>query len=95
VIDGEVRTAPATNYILPSITRDVVLQLCRTGGIAHREAPVFLQELPRAAELFMAGTTLEVMPVVQVDGRPVGNGRPGPVTTGLHAAFRKLVPQSS
>jgi len=93
VIDGEVRTAPASNYILPSITRGVVLQVCREGGIAHRETPVFVQELPRAAELFMAGTTLEVMPVVQVDGRPVGNGRPGPVTTGLHAAFRKLVPR--
>jgi D-alanine transaminase len=94
VIDGEVRTAPASNYILPSITRDVVLQVCRDGGIAHRETPVFLEELPRASELFMAGTTLEVMPVIRVDGRTVGNGRPGPMASRLLAAFHKLVPRS-
>lgn len=90
VIDGEVRTAPSSNYILPSITRDVVLRLCQETGTPHREYPVLTEELARASELFMAGTTLEVMPVVAVDGRPVGNGRPGPVASKLLAAFRKL-----
>lgn len=88
VVDGEVRTAPASNYILPSISRAVVLRLCGKAGLPHREAPVFVEELPRATELFMAGTTLEVMPVVQVDGRPVGGGTPGPVAARLQTMFR-------
>jgi D-alanine transaminase len=88
VVDGEVRTAPASNYILPSISRAVVLRLCAGAGLRHRETPVFVEDLPRAAELFMAGTTLEVMPVVRVDGRPVGTGAPGPVATRLSGMFR-------
>lgn len=93
VVDGEVRTAPASNYILPSISRAVVLRLCRDAGLPHRETPVFVEELPQATELFMAGTTLEVMPVVQVDGRPVGAGTPGPVATRLNGMFRAAATQ--
>ena len=89
VVAGEVRTAPASNYILPSITRAVVLRLCDEEGLPHRETPVFIEDLARASELFLAGTTLEVMPVVRVDGRPVGAGTPGPVATHLSAAFRQ------
>ena len=88
VLDGEVRTAPLSNYILPSISRAVVLRLCDEGGLPHREVPVFVEQLSQASELFMAGTTLEVMPVVTVDGRPVGTGVPGPVATRLNAMFR-------
>jgi D-alanine transaminase len=88
VVDGEVRTAPASNYILPSISRAVVLRLCDESGVPHRETPVFVEELPRATELFLASTTLEVMPVVQVDGRPVQDGVPGPVARRLHGLFR-------
>ena len=88
VVDGEVRTAPASNYILPSISRAVVLRLCAEAGIPHRETPVFLDDLARASEVFLAGTTLEVMPVVRVDGRPVGSGVPGSVSTRLHGLFR-------
>jgi D-alanine transaminase len=88
VVDGEVRTAPASNYILPSITRSVVLRICRRDGIPHRETPVYLDDLPRASELFLAGTTIEVMPIVTVDGRSVGTGKPGPVATRLGELFR-------
>ncbi|MDH3497618.1 MAG: aminotransferase class IV [Gemmatimonadota bacterium] len=88
VVRDEVRTAPKSNYILPSITREVVLRLCRTAGIAHRETPVFLDELPQASELFLASTTLEVMPIVQVDGWQVAGGRPGPVTRRLVELFQ-------
>jgi D-alanine transaminase len=87
VLDGEVRTAPRTNYILPGITRAAVLDLCRDVGIAARETPVFHHELSRCAEMFLAGTTMEVMPIVRVDGAPVGNGTPGPVTRRLQALF--------
>jgi len=88
VVDGEVRTAPASNYILPSISRSVVLRLCREHGIAHAETPVFLYDLERATEVFLAGTTLEVMPVVRVDARAIAGGKPGPITRRLHELFR-------
>ncbi|HEX9729892.1 MAG TPA: aminotransferase class IV [Gemmatimonadales bacterium] len=90
IIDGEVRTAPASNYILRSVTRGVVLRLCAEAGIAARETSVFAHELPDADELFLAGTTSEVMPIVQLDGQPVGTGKPGPMTTRLAALFREL-----
>lgn len=88
VLGGEVRTAPKSNYILPSITRDVVLRVCRAAGLAHRETPVFVDELPRASELFLASTTLEVMPIVRVDGWQVADGRPGDVTGRIAELFR-------
>jgi D-alanine transaminase len=90
VVDGEVRTAPATNYILPSITRGAVLELCAKHGIPHRETPVYLEELAGADELFLAGTTMEVMPIVSVDGHTVGAGAPGPVAQRLLALFHGL-----
>jgi D-alanine transaminase len=91
VFGGLVRTAPKTNYILPSITRDAVLELCQEHGIAWDEAPILLHDLRRAHELFIAGTTMEVMPVVRVDGAPVGDGRPGPVTRRIQELFAALV----
>ena len=87
VVDGELRTAPATNYILPGITRDVVLELARGAGIAVREYPLLHAELPRAAELFLTSTTSDVLPVVRIDGATVGAGAPGPVTRRLYEAF--------
>jgi D-alanine transaminase len=91
VFGEEVRTAPKNNYILPSITRDVVLMSCRAAGIPAREVPVFQHELPRITEAFLAGTTVEVMPIVRIDGAPVGDGRPGPVTRRLQELFRERV----
>jgi D-alanine transaminase len=84
VLDGELRTAPATNYILPGVTRDVVLELARGAGIAVREYPLFAAELPGATELFLTSTTSDVLPVVRVDGRTVGDGAPGTVARRLY-----------
>jgi D-alanine transaminase len=89
VLEGELRTAPKNNYILPSITRDVILDLCRTLGIPARESPVFVQEVPRITECFVAGTNVELMPVVRIDGTDVGNGTPGPVFRRLLKLFRE------
>jgi D-alanine transaminase len=89
VFDGEVRTYPVTNYILPGVTRDVVLEVARQLGVPVREVPVLADELPRADEVFFTSTTNDVMPVVEIDGRPVGSGRPGPVTQRLYAALRE------
>lgn len=89
VLDGEVRTAPRSNYILHGITRQVVLDLCARDGMAVRELPVRDDELALARELFLAGTTVEVMPIVRRDGAPVGDGRPGPITQRLQELFRR------
>lgn len=91
VFGDEVRTAPRTNYILPSITRAIVLELCRSAGIAARETPVFTHDVGRATEAFLAGTTVEVMPIVRIDGQVVGRGQPGPVTRRLQDLFRRRV----
>ncbi|HEX9581634.1 MAG TPA: aminotransferase class IV [Gemmatimonadales bacterium] len=89
VLDGEVRTAPKSNYILPSITREIVLELCHAHQVPARETPVFHHDLPRLAEMFLAGTTMEVMPIVRVDGAAIGSGTPGPVTQRLQTLFRQ------
>ena len=88
VLGGVVRTAPKSNYILSSITRQTVLDCCREAGIPHEESPILVNELKGADELFVAGTTFEVMPVVRLDGSPVGDGKPGPVTMRLVELFR-------
>jgi len=88
VVRGEVRTAPLTNYILPGVTRAVVLDVCHDKGLAAVERPVFLEELFRADEVFLAGTTTEVAPVLDIDGRAIGTGRPGEITLGLLEALR-------
>jgi D-alanine transaminase len=90
VIGGEVRTAPLTNYVLPSVTRRLVVELCASHGMAVRETPIFQHELNQADELFLAGTTTEVLPVVKLDGHPVRGGRPGPVTNRLRELFCTL-----
>ncbi|MCP4112508.1 MAG: D-amino-acid transaminase [Desulfobacteraceae bacterium] len=91
VFDGRLVTYPENNYILPGITRKAVLELCRKLNIPYREFPVYEKDLKNADECMVLGTTAEVMPVVQVDDRIVGDGRPGPVTIRLQKAFNELV----
>lgn len=91
VLDGVLRTAPRTNYILPGISRLVALGLCSALRIPVREFPVAEAELKCATEAMLFGTTNEVMPVVQINDRKLGDGRPGPVTRQLQQAFRDYV----
>lgn len=83
VVDGELRTYPLSNYVLPGITRRVVLEIAAEQGIAVHERPILAEELPRLEELFATGTTTDVQPLVTLDGRPVGDGRPGPLARGF------------
>jgi D-alanine transaminase len=87
VIGGEVRTYPNSNYILPGITRDVVIELAHELGIPVSETPIYLHEIAILEECFLTGTTSDVMPVVSIDGKPVGNGRPGAITMRLYEAL--------
>jgi len=87
VIDGVVRTAPLTNYVLPGITRQLVLELCHDEGIASREALITESEFRRAEEVFLTGTTTEILPVVQIDGRPVAMGDVGVLTQKIQKIY--------
>ena len=89
VVDGELRTYPRCNYILPGITRDVVLELAAEEGVNVREAPILQQEIGRLDELFVTGTTSDVTPIIALDGRPIGSGKPGPITLQLGAALQR------
>lgn len=91
VIDGVVRTAPESNYILPSITRRVALELCDEAGIPVHQKPMLMGEFETAEELFLAGTTTEIMPIVRVDGRRVASGKPGQITARLAKLFGERV----
>jgi D-alanine transaminase len=88
VFDGAVWTHPITGHVLPGVTRDVVLELARSLGIAVVEKPIAKANLPKATEVFLTGTLSDVMPIVSVDGKKVADGRPGPISKKLFAALR-------
>ncbi len=88
---GRLVTAPKTNEILPGITRGFLVGLARQAGVAVEESRLRRDRLGEVAELFVSGTTSEIMPVVRVDGADVGDGRPGPVTRRLQEAYAAAV----
>ena len=85
VVDGVLRTHPNGPAILPGITREVVLELAAGAAIDIRQEPLTAAELTRASEVFLTGTTTDVMPVISIDGTQVGSGEPGPVARRLGA----------
>lgn len=93
VFGDTVVTHPRTNLILPGVTRGLVLEIAEELGIRVEERPIAVEELTRADELFFTGTTGEVRPCVEVDGRPVGHGVVGRVTRQLSDGFLDRVEQ--
>ncbi len=90
VVRGEVVTPPPHLGLLRGITRDTVLDLAREEGIPTTERAFALHDVYNADECFLTGTGAEVVPVIEVDARQIGDGAPGPVTRGLISAFRGL-----
>ena len=90
VIDNELITHPECGHILPGITRKTVLEICADIGLTCHEKPVEISSLLKASELFVAGTTLEITPVVEVDDRIIADGRPGRITCLLQKELAKL-----
>ena len=89
VVTGDVvRTAPLSNLILPGVTRDIVIEAALRAGISVVEEAVAEKDLASADELFITGTTTEVVPILALDGRKVGDGTPGPVTLRLQELYR-------
>ncbi len=91
VTDGVLRTPSLESGVLPGVTREVVLELVPTLGIATVEGQLELRELLIAEEAFLTSSIIEVMPLTQLDGRPVGDGKPGKITRRLMSAYRELV----
>jgi branched-chain amino acid aminotransferase group I len=94
VKSGELITPSLESGVLPGITREAVLELARSGSIGIRERQVCPEELLEADEAFLTNSILELMPLTRFEGKPVGRGKPGPVTEELLAAYRELVNQS-
>jgi D-alanine transaminase len=83
VVNGTLRTHPCDNHILPGITRSVLRDLAADLSIGLDETPISVAEIPALTELFLTGTTTDVTPVVKLDGKPVGSGKPGELTRRL------------
>jgi len=93
VRSGRLLTPPPDAGILEGITRGAVMELAHAAGIDCREATLTRYDIYTSDECFLTGTAAEVIPVVEIDGRKVGSGTPGPVTSRLTAEFHRLVRQ--
>jgi len=87
---GRVLTPPIHVGILAGVTRQTVLDLCGNLGIPAAEQMLTLHDMYTADECFLTGTGAELGPVVELDGRKIGGGQPGPITLRILAAFREL-----
>jgi branched-chain amino acid aminotransferase len=90
VTAGKVVTPPPAAAILKGITRDTAIQLAREEMIEVIEREITVHELISADEAFLTGTAAEIAPLVQVDGKTIGDGMPGPVTMKLIKRFKEL-----
>jgi len=91
VKNGAIATNDRDDSILMGITRASVLEIARDLGIESRVAPISVEDLLGADELFFTGTAVEVTAIREVDGRAIGDGKPGPLTRRLQETFNKAV----
>ncbi len=91
VLDGYLLTSPNSSQILPGMTRNLILRLAKKADLPAREQYLQRGQLRQVSELFLTGTTSEILPIVRVDGQPVGAGRPGPVTRRLQELYAEAV----
>ena len=88
VTNNEVLTPPIDAGILEGITRDFAIELAREAGLTVHETTLTRHDVYIADECFLTGSAAEIIPVVRVDSRVIGDGKPGPVTRDLTARFR-------
>lgn len=88
---GVVRTPPISAGILEGVTRDTVIELAGAAGITVEEVALTRHDVYAADELFLTGTGAEIIPVVKVDGRAIGTGKPGPIGRQLRERYQVLV----
>jgi branched-chain amino acid aminotransferase len=88
--DGIIVTPPSTADILLGITRNTVIDLAKSRGIKVIEHDITLYELYNAEEAFLTGTAAEVAPLIEVDGKKIGDGKPGPITLKMIEIFNQI-----
>ena len=93
VKNGMLLAPPSSNLILTGITYDVVLELAAAHGIPHELRAISEAELRSADELWMTSSTKEIMPIVKLDGEPVGAGAPGPLARQMDALYQDFKQQ--
>ncbi|MCS0789744.1 D-amino-acid transaminase [Cytobacillus pseudoceanisediminis] len=91
VKDGTLYTHPATNLILNGITRRKINEICRGNGVALEESAFTKDDLLDADEVFMSSTSAEITPITEIEGKPIGNGSPGPITNKLQNLFEEAI----
>jgi D-alanine transaminase len=89
VINGVITTPPKGPMLLPGITRDLVLELAEKNGLPGREKNISHAELQQADEIWLTSSTKEILSVTQLDGKPVANGKPGPLYQQLLALYQE------
>jgi D-alanine transaminase len=87
---GRLRTPPKSTHILAGVTRDKLLEAARAAGIETVEERITKSDLYSADEIFLTSTTSEVAPVVTVDGKQIGAGKPGPVSARIYEQFARM-----
>jgi branched-chain amino acid aminotransferase len=92
LVGGDMLITPSTESgALPGITREAVLELAQPTGIMPVVRQVELGELLGANEAFLTSSTIEIMPLTRLDGKPIGSGRPGPLTQRLMSAYKEML----
>ncbi len=87
VKQGVIVTPPKSNHLLPGITRDLVLDLAEQNGLPCEVRNIHLEELESADEIWLTGSIREIAPVLELNGRPVADGQPGPVWRKMIAIY--------
>lgn len=88
VHEGEIRTPPKGRYILPGITRDLVLELAAENNLAYRECEISREGLQNASEVWLTSSTKEILPVTKLDEKLVNNGEPGVIWQKMMEIYR-------
>ncbi|MBC7113557.1 MAG: branched-chain-amino-acid transaminase [Candidatus Methanomethyliales bacterium] len=95
VKNGEIFTPPTYTGALPGITRQVIMEIAEKNGLKTREKLITVHELFNADEIFFTGTGAEIIPVVEVNGRTIGDGKPGKITRLIREEFQKYTAEPS
>lgn len=88
---GELYTYPASNYILSGITRTAVIAIANNLGIPLHLNPIREDELSSFDELFFSGTTTDIQPIIRVDGKSIGSGKPGSIVRSIQEAYTEML----
>lgn len=90
VSQGVLRAPAKSNLILPGITYDVVLEICRLHDLPLQIGPISEAELRAADEVWLTSSSREVLPITELDGQPVGAGRPGPLFACVYGFYQEF-----